>query len=104
MIELDDDANWLFTALCALTQEISKNWTVVLRLSEDDQNDIAWIIFPFEGDILQAEDWSISEEHPDKVTLKLRDGLLFSYPSNTILSNWMSIQLKNKPELAGRII
>ena len=104
MIELDEEMSWVFTALCALTQEISPNWTVVLRLSENDDDDIAWILFPFEGDLMKAEDWSISEEHPDKLTLKLREGLLFAYPSNTALSNWMSIQLKNKPELAVRII
>lgn len=103
MIELDEEMTWVFTALCALAWEISPQWTVVLRMDEN-QEDVAWILFPYEGDLLKHEDWSIAEDHPDKLTLKLREGLLFAHPSNTALSNWMSVQLKNKPELAGRII
>lgn len=104
MKDLDEELAWCFCALCELSHEISPRWTVVLRLNDDDNEDVAWIIFPYEGDLLQEDDWSVAEKHPDRVTIKLREGILFSHPTETALSNWMSIQLKNQPELAGRMI
>ena len=104
MTDFDAELSWVFTTLCALTSEISPGWLVVLRLSETDENDIAWVLFPYEGDLFSTEDWSIAEEHPDKLTLKYREGLIFAYPSSTPRSQRLAARLKTQPEMAGRII
>ena len=95
-----------YAALSILVGEISEDWAVVLRLSEDDIEDISWLVFPYEGDISQCDDlFEAAEGNDDKLLLKLRAGILFAYPTDTsFLSSWMASKLRNKPELAGRII
>jgi len=105
MHNLSLDAEWYFCTLSILALHIGSKWAVLMRVDDEDPEDIRWFVIPCdEKPADEMEDLSEAEEHPDRVTIVLRDGILFSHPTRTPRSIWMNVQLKEQPELAGRII
>jgi hypothetical protein len=99
------EAEWYFCTLSVLALHIGSNWAVLMRVDDQDPEDILWYVIPCdERPADEMEDLSEAAEHPDRVTIKLRDGILFSHATRTPRSVWMNVQLKEQPELAGRII
>lgn len=102
---LDPEVKWYFDTLSTLTATIGKNWAVLMRLNEFDPKRVFWFIIPAdERPIDEMEDLEAAAGHPDRVVVSLKDGILFSHPTRTPRSVWMNVQLKEQPELAGRII
>lgn len=102
---LDPEVEWYFCTLSILAVDVGSSWAVVMRANEDDDQDISWYIIPCDGFAPdEMEDLSEAETHPDRLVLKYRDGILFAYPTRSARSIWMSVKLKDQPELAGRII
>lgn len=102
---LDPETEWYFNTLSALASHIGKSWAVLMRIDEASPESVFWFIVP--ADHMPAdemEDLAAAANHPDRVTVELKDGILFSHPTRTPRSVWMNVQLKEQPELAGRII
>jgi hypothetical protein len=102
---LHPEVEWYFCTLSILTTHIGNRWAVVMRANEDDDQDVSWYVVPcddYEPD--EMEDLSEVETHPDRLVIKYRDGILFAHPTSSPRSIWMSVKLKDQPELAGRII
>ena len=99
------EAEWYFCTLSILALHIGSKWATLMRVDDENPDDVRWYIIPCdEMPADEMEDLSVAEEHPDRVTIRLRDGILFSKPTETPRSVWMNVQLKEQPELAGRII
>lgn len=92
----------MFHLLSGAVQDISEDWVVVLRMREEDPSTICWFVFPPAAE--NPEDLEESEVHPDRVLVTTEGGIMFVKPTPTIRSQWMAIQLRSFPELAGRII
>lgn len=99
---MDEETAWYFHTLSEVVQDISESWVTVLRMHEDDMSNVCWFVFPAENE--DPEDLEESETHPDRVLINVRGGILFLKPTTTPRSQWMAVQLKHVPELAGRVI
>ncbi len=102
---LDAEVEWYFNTLSALASHIGNSWAVLMRLDESDPESVFWFVVPADnGPADEMEDLAAAANHPDRVMVSLKDGILFSHPTRTPRSVWMNVQLKEQPELAGRII
>lgn len=104
-MSLDVEQEWYHCTLSILALHIGGSWAAIMRLGDENPEDVCWYLIPCdEKPADEMDDLSEAEVHPDRLTVKLRDGILFAYPTRTPRSIWMSVQLKEQPELAGRII
>ena len=102
---LDVQVEWYFCTLSVLVQHVGTGWAVIMRANEEDSSDISWYVVPYgDGESDEMEDLSVVESNPDRLLIKYKDGIIFTYPTRSPRSMWMSIKLKDQPELAGRII
>lgn len=99
------EQKWYFDTLSMLATSIGHKWFALMKLNKDEPEDISWFLVPCDGGPFdEMEDLSVAADHPDRVTVVLKDGILFANPTRTPRSVWMSCKLKDQPELAGRII
>lgn len=101
---LDPEVDFYFNTLSALASHIGKSWAVLMRLNEHDSKRVFWFVVPADMPADEMEDLEAAADHPDRVVIELKGGILFSHPTRTPRSVWMNVQLKEQPELAGRII
>ena len=105
MYDLNPEIEFYFNMLSALASHIGRSWAVLMRLDEDNPESVFWFVVPADQQPAdEMEDLSAAANHPDRVTITMKDGILFSRPTRTPRSVWMNVQLKEQPELAGRII
>jgi len=105
MFEIPAETEWYFHTLSIVSMHIGSSWAVLMRIDEEEPDDVRWYVIPCDGEPAdEMSDLSEAETHPERVTIRLRDGILFSKATREPRSVWMNIQLKNQPELAGRII
>jgi hypothetical protein len=102
---MDPEVEWYFNTLSALASHIGNSWAVLMRIDIDDPEDVFWFVVPCDGQAPdEMEDLEAAADHPDRVAITIKDGILFTHPTRTPRSVWMDVQLKEQPELAGRII
>lgn len=105
MSNLSAEQEWYFYTLSILSAHIGSTWATIMKVDKEDPTSVSWYVVPCEGKPFdEIDDLSFAEKHADRVLIKERDGILFAHPSKTPKSIWMSVQLKDQPELAGRII
>lgn len=107
IFDFGEELGWSFALLCAAVHNIGDDWVVGLNFNEKAPEKSSWLIFPYDHeqmDILEEVDFDKYQKHPDRVVLEMRDGIMFAKPTNATKSQWMAVQLRNQPELAGRII
>lgn len=100
----DPVIEWSFCALTKYSKEISDSWQTVMRINPEDVNDVLLFIFPHEKQLGDDEDLSFVEYHPHRITATIKDGIILAKSTESPISQWMLIKLKQQPELAGRII